>query len=93
MVFIVPIWKMDPWEVINHSKLTKSAKITNDCIFDLKDALAWKFTNWDITFSIFQDVPKLVIFLFYLVTVENFEKLKFEVIIFYMYSYGTAGKN
>ena len=35
----------------------------------------------------------LLVFLFYPITVENFEKLTFEVAIFYMDSYGTAGKN
>ena len=58
-----------------------------------KEALSWKFTNWDLTFSIVQDVPNLVVLLFYPITVENFEKLTFEVAIFYMGSYGTAGKN
>ena len=34
-----------------------------------------------------------MVLLFYPITVDNFEKLTVEVAIFYMDSYGTAGKN
>ena len=47
------------------------------------DALAWKFTNSTITFSVAQDMLNLVVSLFYPVTVENFEKLTFEIFIFF----------
>ena len=33
-----------------------------------------------------------MIFLFYSITVENFDELTFKIIIFYMFSYGTAEK-
>ena len=43
MVYIVPIWKMHPWEAIKHwkkAKIAKNAKVTNF------DPLPLKYYDW-----------------------------------------------